>query len=159
MAEALTPATKPCPFCNLYFKKCWQSSQHCKYRNGRDYSQYLVPNTLAKRSQKRKMLCPKCKKLFVRLGTCVTNNFATSKSISSTPPLGVSSAVSAMLTPQEAASVSVSSQEAITAAAHNSNSVNTACGLPPIINQSSIYNTTPRALPPIAKASSSTAIC
>ena len=99
MAESLTRATNPCPFCNIYFKSVGNHLRHCKYRNGSDYSQYLAPKTLAKRSQKRKkMLCPKCKKLFVRLGTHLKNS-ATCKSISSTPPLGVSSAVSAMLTP------------------------------------------------------------
>ena len=100
------------------------------------------------------MLCPKCKKLFVRLGTHL-KNIATCKSISSTPPLGVSSAVSAMLTPQAAASISVSSQDAITAAVHNSDSANTACGLPPINNQSSIYNITPRSLPLLLRIDSS----
>ena len=65
------------------------------------------------------MLCSKCKKLFVRLDTHLKNS-ATCKSISSTPPLGVSSAVSAMLVPLAAASISVSSQDAIRAAAHNS---------------------------------------
>ena len=151
MAESLTRATNSCPFCNIYFKSVGNHLRHCKYRNGRDYSQYLAPKTLAKRSQKRKkVLCPKCKKLFVRLGTHLKNS-ATCKSISSTPPLGVSSAVSAMLTPLAAASISVSNQDAITTAAHNSNSANTACGLPPINNQSSIYNTTPRSLPCIVK--------
>ena len=95
-------------------------------------------------------MCSKCKKLFVRLDTHLKNS-ATCKSIPSTPPLDVSSAVSATLVPLAAASISVSSQVAIMAAAHNSNSANTACGLPSTTNQSSIYNTAPRSLSPTVK--------
>ena len=73
MDESLTRATISCPFCNIYFRSIGNHLRHYKYRNGRDYSQYLTPKTLAKRSQKRKkVLCPKCKKLFVRLSTLKT---------------------------------------------------------------------------------------
>ena len=107
MAESLTRAINPCPFCNIYFKSVGNHLRHCKYRNGRDYSQYLAPKTLAKRSQKRKkMLWPKCKKLFVRLGTQLVPTLKTVLPVNLSPPhLGVSSAVSAMLTPPAAASI------------------------------------------------------
>ena len=115
---------RPCAVCNAFFlRKTFIKSTVF----------FLAPKTLTKRSQKRKkVLCPKCKKLFVILGTHLKNS-PTCKFISSTPPLGVSSAVSAMLTPPAAASISVFNQDAIMAAPHNSNSANTACGLPPSI--------------------------
>ena len=73
----------PCPFCNTLFKRVGNHLPYCKQRDGRDYSQYLAPKTLKKRSQSPKNAkCPKCDKYFMRLDS----HLRISASCKSIPP-------------------------------------------------------------------------
>ena len=84
MAEQMSARVqRECPFCGLFFQGLGNHLQHCKDRQGRDYSQYFPKKTLQKKTRKRKELCPKCQKSFLRLDTHLKNS-ASCRSIS--PP-------------------------------------------------------------------------
>ena len=84
MAEQMVARVqRECPFCGQFFQGLGNHLQHCKDRQGRDYSQYLSKKTLQKKTRKRKELCPKCQKSFLRLETHLKNS-ASCRSIS--PP-------------------------------------------------------------------------
>ena len=66
--------SKECPFCGQYFQCLGNHLQHCKDRQGRDYSQYLSQKTLEKATKKTRKMCPRCHKSFLRLDTHMKNS-------------------------------------------------------------------------------------
>ena len=59
--QIVARAQRKCPFCSQYFQGLGKHLQHCKDRQGRDYSQYLSQKTLQKKT-KRKEICSSAKK-------------------------------------------------------------------------------------------------
>ena len=71
--QTVARVQRECPFCSQYFQGLGNHLQHCKDRQGRDYFQYLSQKTLQK-TRKRKEICPKCQKAFLRLDTHLKNS-------------------------------------------------------------------------------------
>ena len=72
--QTVARVQRECPFCGQYFQGLGNHLQHCKDRQGRDYSQYLSQKILQKKTRKKKEICPKCQKAFLRLDTHLKNS-------------------------------------------------------------------------------------
>ena len=72
--QTVARAQRECPFCSQYFQGLGNHLQHCKDRQRRGYSQYFSQKTLQKKTRKRKEICHKCQKAFLRLDTHLKNS-------------------------------------------------------------------------------------
>ena len=109
------------PFLQYSIQEVGNHLPYCKQRDGRDYSQYLAPKTLKKRSQSpKKAKCPKCDKYFMRLDTHLRIS-ASCRSIPPPSPHPIYSTLMPCATPSQGYLHQPTSEAAMFFTPHNSN--------------------------------------
>ena len=73
-----------CCFCHKAFERIGNHYKYCPKRDGKDFQHLLSQKTLAKKEKGKKVACPKCGKLFLRLETHLRTS-ATCRNVSSLP--------------------------------------------------------------------------